>query len=87
MDISAKFDILNKMETKSSESKERLERSGKGLVIALAFKTKVKAPKYKKGRYAIRNVSEKDLSMIIKEFEKIGELPYDRSIPKHDPTL
>ena len=41
LDISAKFDSLNKMETTSSESKEKLERSGKGLVTALSFKTKV----------------------------------------------
>ena len=41
MNISAKFDSLNKMETTSSESKVELERSGKGLVTALAFKTKV----------------------------------------------
>ena len=86
LDISAKFDSLNKMETTSSESKEKLERSGKGLVNALAFKTKVRSPKYKKARYAIGNVSEKDLSKIIKEFEKIGKLPYEKRIPKHVPT-
>ena len=45
LDISAKFDSLNKMETTSSESKEKLERSGKGLVTALAFKTKVRSQK------------------------------------------
>ena len=37
LDISAKFDSLKKMETTSSESKEKLEISGKGLVTALAF--------------------------------------------------
>ena len=41
------------------------------MVTALAFKTKVRSPKYKKAKYDIRNVSEKDLSKIIKEFEKI----------------
>ena len=45
LDISAKFDSLNKMETTYSESKEKLEISGKGLVTALAFKTKVRSPK------------------------------------------
>ena len=68
LNISAKFDSLNKMETISSESKEKLERSGKGLVTALVFKTKVRLQKYKKARYAIGNVSEKDFSKIIKEF-------------------
>ena len=41
LNISRKFDSLNKMETKYSESKGKLGRSGKGLVTALAFKTKV----------------------------------------------
>ena len=68
LDISAKFDSLNKMETKSSESEEKLERSGKGLVTALDLKTKERLPKYKKARYVIGNVSAKDLSKIIKEF-------------------
>ena len=86
MDISAKFDNLKKMETTSSESKVKLERSGKGLATAMDFKTKVRSPKYKKAGYAIGNVSEKDLSNIIKEFEKIGKLPYEKMIPKHEPT-
>ena len=56
------------------------------MVIALAFKTKLRYQKYRKARYAIRNVSEKDLSKIIKEFEKIGKVPYVKNIPKHEPT-
>ena len=74
------------METTSSESKEKLERSGKGLVTTLDFKTKVRLQKYKKARYAIRNVSKKNLSNIIKEFEKIGKLPYEKKRPKYEPT-
>ena len=62
LDISAKFDSLNKMETTYSDSKEKLEISGKGLVTTLAFKTKVRFRKYtKKARYAIGNISEKDI--------------------------
>ena len=45
LNVSENFDSLNKMETISSESKEKLERSGKGLVTALDFKTKVRSPK------------------------------------------
>ena len=86
MNISAKFDSLNKMETTSSESKGKLGRSGKGLVTALDLKTKARSKKYKKARYAIGNVSEKGLSKIIKEFEKIGKLPYEKRIPKHEPA-
>ena len=52
------------------DSKEKLERSGKGLVTALYFKTKIRSTKYKKAKYAIENVSEKDILKIIREFEK-----------------
>ena len=86
LDIPSKFYSLNKMKTTSSESKEKLLRSGKGLVTTLDFKTKVRSPKYKKARYAIVNVSEKNLSEIIKEFEKIEKLPYEKKRPKHEPT-
>ena len=71
LDISSKFDSLNKMKITSSESKRELERSGKGLITYLGFKTKSRSQKYKKSRYAIGNVSEKDLSKIIKKFERI----------------
>ena len=56
------------------------------MVTALDFKNKVRSQKYKKARYAIGNVSEKGLSEIIKEFEKIGKLPYEKKSPKHEPT-
>ena len=42
--------------------------------------------KYKKARYAIGNVSEKNFLKVIKEFEKIGRVLYVKRIPKHDPT-
>ena len=47
LNVSSKFDSLNKLETTSSESKGKLGRSGKGLITALAFKTKVRSSKYK----------------------------------------
>ena len=56
------------------------------MVTALYFKTKVRSQKYKKERYAIGNVSEKDLLEIIKEFDKIGKLLYEKNRPKHEPT-
>ena len=40
LNVSAKFDSLNNMETTSSKSKGKLGRSGKGLVTALDLKTK-----------------------------------------------
>ena len=60
--ISEKFDNLDKMETTSSESKVKMEGSGKWLVTALALNTKARLTKYKKARYAIGNVSMKELS-------------------------
>ena len=86
LNISAKFDSLNNMKTTSSESKGKPGISRKGLVTALAFKTKVRSQKYKKARYAIGNVSEKNHSNIIKEFEKIGKVTYVKRISKHEPT-
>ena len=56
------------------------------MVTALTFKTKVRSQKYKKARYAIENVSKKEISKIIKEFEKISNVPYVKRIPKHEPT-
>ena len=40
-----------------------------------------------KCRYAIGNVSKKDLSNIIREFEKLPYESYDKKRPKHDPTV
>ena len=86
LDISVKFDSLEKMKITSSESKRKLERSGKGLITYQGFKSKARPRKYRKARYAIRNVSEKDISKIIKEFEKSEKLSYEKKRPKHEPT-
>ena len=43
LNISVKFDSLNKIKTTSSESKGKLGISGKGWVTALAFTTKVRS--------------------------------------------
>ena len=53
LDISLKFGSLDKMKITSLESKEKLERSGKGLITSLGFKVKVRPHKCKKARYAI----------------------------------
>ena len=60
LNVSEKFDSMNRMKTTSSESKGKFGGSRKGLVTALAFKTKVRSQKFKKARYAIENVSMKD---------------------------
>ena len=68
------------------KSKVKLERSGKGLSTSLGFNTKARSQKYKKATYSIGNFSEKDLSNIIKEFEKIDKLTYEKKRRKHEPT-
>ena len=45
LDIPSKFDSLDKIKTTSSESKGKLERSGKGLITSLGFKTKARSQK------------------------------------------
>ena len=86
LDIPSKFDSLYKMKITSSESLVKLERSGKVLITSLGFKAKLRPQKYKKARYAIINFSKKDLSKIIKEFEKFEKFPYEKKRPKHEPT-
>ena len=48
LNISEKFNDLNKMETTSSKSKVELKRSGKGLVTALALNTKARSKNTKR---------------------------------------
>ena len=86
LDISLKFDKLEKMKITSSESKVKLERSQKGFIASLGFKAKVRLHKYKKARYAIGNVSKKELSKIIRKFDKFERLPYEKKRPKYEPT-
>ena len=69
-----------------SESKVKLEISGKGLITSLGFKTKAGSQKYKKARYAIVNVSKKGFSKIISELEKFEKLPSEKKRPRHEPT-
>ena len=71
LDISSKFNNLDKMKITSSESKGKLERLGKGLITSLGFKAKLRPQKYKQASYAIRNVSKKGLSNIITELRNL----------------
>ena len=86
LDISLKFDSLEKMKITSSESKDNLGISGKGFITSLGIKAKVRSHKYKKARYAIGNVIKKYLSNIIWEFEKLPYESYEKKRPKHDPN-
>ena len=68
LDISLKSRSLDKIKISSSESKEYLVRSGKVFIASLCIKTIGRSKKNKKARYAITNVSMKDISKIIKGF-------------------
>ena len=81
-----KIDSLDKMKIKSSGSKEKMKKPGNGLITSLGFKAKVMPQKYKKARYAIGNVSKKEISKIIREFEKLPFESYERKRTKHEPT-
>ena len=61
LEILLEFYILDKMKITSSESKEKLGRSGKGLITSMGIKAKLRPHKYKKERHAIGNVSKKNL--------------------------
>ena len=86
MEISLKFGSLDNMKITYSEPEDNLGRSGKGSITSLGPKVKIRPKKYKKTRYAIGNFCIKDISKIIREFEKLSYKRYERRRPKNDPT-
>ena len=52
----------------------------------MGLKEKARPNRYKKASYAIINVSMKDLSNIIREFEKLRYKMYERRRTKHETT-
>ena len=52
-----------------------------------SYQDQSRVEKYKKARYAIGNVSMKDLSNKIKEFEIFLKVPHLKKTPKYEPTL
>ena len=83
LDISLNFGSLDNMKITSLEPKYYLVISGKGLINYLGLKTIRRPKKNKKARYAITNVSLKDIYRIIKEFEKLPYEGYIRKRSKH----
>ena len=82
-DIYLEFSSLDRMKITYSDPKDYLVRPEKGLINSMVLKTNIRSKKNKKARYVITNVSMKELSNIIKEFEK---LPYTGCVwkrPKH----
>ena len=86
LDISLKFVGLEKMKITSLEPKDYLGTSVIGLIASMGLKTIGRPKKNKKERYAITNVSMKDLSNINKEFEILLYECYVWKRTKHEPT-
>ena len=86
LNISLKLYSLDKMIISSLEPKVKLGRSGNGLITSLNIRSKTRPNQYKKARHVIGNVSKKDLSKIIRDFEKLSYESYDKKRPKHEPT-
>ena len=86
MDISLNFGSLENMKTTYSEPKGYLGRSGKGLIVYLGLNTIRRSKEIKRERFDITNVSIKDISKIIKEFEDFSYEGYFRTRSKHMPA-
>ena len=56
------------------------------MITSLGIKSKARPKKYKKARHAIGNISKKDFSEIIREFDKLLYKSYERRSPKYEPT-
>ena len=56
------------------------------MISYLGLNSKVRPHKYRKTRYDIRNVSNKELSNNIREFEELPYESYERNRLKHEPT-
>ena len=56
------------------------------MITSMGLNSKARPNKYKRARYDIENVSKKDLTKIIREFEKLPYERYDRKRPKNEPT-
>ena len=69
LDILLKFVSLKKIRIISSEPKDNMVISGKGMINSMCLKTNVRSKKYKKARYDITDVSVKDISNMMKEFK------------------
>ena len=63
------FGSMDKTKRTPSKQKDYLGTPGEGLITSLDLKTIVSQNKNKNSRYGIANVSMKDISNIIKEFE------------------
>ena len=73
------------MKITSSEPKYYLGRSGKELIASLGLNTIGRSKEKEKARYDITNVSMKDISNIIDNYEILAYKGYVRKRTKHEP--
>ena len=85
LEILLKFGSLDKMKITSLEPKYHFGKSWKGLITSLGLKTNIRSKK-KTEMYSINIISTKDLSNIIKDFEKFPYKGYMWKRPKNKPT-
>ena len=86
LNISLKFGNMNKIKITSSKPKDYSGRSGKGLITSLSVKAIWRKKNIKKAKFAISEVSLKNLSMINKEFKDVTYEGYVRKRSKQMPT-
>ena len=86
LDIYLNFFILENMKITSSEPEYYQVIPVKGLITSLGIKNIIRLKKLKKERSANTNVSLKEFSKIIKEFEDLTYEGYVRNSSKHMPT-
>ena len=86
LDLSLKFGSQEKMRIISSDPKDNLGISGKGLITSLGLNTNLKSKKNKRERYAITNVSLKNISIIIKKFVKLSYEGHVKDSSKYRPN-
>ena len=78
--------IWTRLKPHIQSQKDNWKDQERGWLPLWVSRPKYGSQKCKKAIYAIGNISEKDLLKIIKEFEKIEKLPYEKKRPKHEPT-
>ena len=86
LNIYFNYSSLENMKITSSEPKCYFGRSEKKFITSLGLKTIIRSKKRSKSRYAITNVSLKNILKVIKESEDFTSEGYVRERSKHEPT-
>ena len=85
LDISSKLDFLDKREVTSSESKDFMGISGKGLTTSLDISTKSSNNK-QKARFAITDIANQDFRKLLKKFNNLPYIGYKSKQVHNEPS-